>query len=1540
VTNSGNVALDTVPLSDTYLTNLLSIVSQTPFANSTNLGAGSLSWTNLGPLAAGGSVTVTARFTSILSGTGTNVALSAPVTTNGVPVNPVTSSVPHTAFAPGIAIAKTVTSPTNRPAAIGEQVQFTITATNTGNTVLDTVPLSDTFNTNLLSFVSATPANNAFAGNLISWTNIGPLGINSSTSVIVRFTALTNGIGTNGVVTIPTTTNGIPVPPKTNEVPHTNVNPHVTIAKALLSPSGRPAAIGEQFAFTLTVLNDGNVALDTVPVSDSYSTNLISYISSVPATVDNNNDGLVNWTNVGPIAAGSSVTITSRFTAVLAGTGTNAAVTVPTTTNGVPVPPSTSTVPHTAVAPSVAITKTVVSPSGRAAAVGEQFVFAIAITNTGNVALDTVPLVDTYNTNLLAIVSQTPGANSTNLPAGTISWTNVGSLAVGGSTVVTTRFTAVAAGTGTNAVTTSPVTTNGVPVPPATSSVPHTATAPGIALFKTVTSPAGRAAAIGETVIFTVVATNSGNITLDTVPLTDTYNTNLLSILSQTAPASSTNLAAGSLGWTNIGPLTAGGTASVTVRFTALTNGVGTNVVVTVPTTTNGIPVPPTTNSVPHTNVNPRVTIAKTLTSPSGRPAAVGETNVFTLLVSNTGNIPLDTVPVTDTFDSTKMTFVSAVPAVNTTNANSVVWTNAGPLAAGSSTSLTVRFLAISSGTGTNTGLTAPTTTNGVPVPPATSSVPHTTVAPSYVLAKTLVSPSGRPAAVGELFVFAIAVTNTGNIPLDAVPLTDTFNTTLMTFVSASPTQNTVVGNTIIWSNIGPLNVGGSTVVTARFTAASAGTDTNIAVTIPTTTNGVPVVPSTSTAPHTAVAPNVTITKLLASPSGRPTAVGETNVFTITVFNGGAIALDTVPVVDTYNTNLLSIVSQTPFANSTNLGAGTLSWTNIGPLGIGNSAVITARFVTVANGTGTNVALSTPSTTNGVPVPPVTSSVPHTAVTPNIAIVKVVSSPTNRPAAIGEQVQFTITATNSGNVLLDAVPLSDTFNTNLLSFVSATPPQNSLAGNLLSWTDIGPLGAGSTTSVIVRFTALTNGIGTNRVVTIPTTTNGIPVPPKTNEVPHTNVNPHVTIAKTVLSPAGRPAALGEQFFFALTVLNDGNVPLDTVPVSDTFNTNFISFVSAAPAPNATGPGSLSWTNVGPLLAGQSTVITARFNTVTFGTETNRAVTTPTTTNGVPVPPSTSSVPHTVVTPGVVVTKTLANPLGRSAVVGEPVTFNIVVTNTGNIRLDTVPLVDTYLTNLLTASSQAAPANSTNLSAGTLTWTNVGPLNVGGSAALTVTFIAANAGSGTNFALVSPTTTNGVPVVPSTSSASHVAVTASFTVVKSLITPTGRPAAVGETITFTITVSNTSPITLSPVPLTDVFDPAVLAFQSASVAPNQTNANSLIWTNVGPLNVGGSITITTRFTAVGTAILTPTVSSRPESRLARVELRSGQPASQHSNDWKFEVVQVPMFGKSGIAAAFGAIQLFDDSGHPYSIESPRAVYQWRNTSRRSGGSGLI
>jgi hypothetical protein len=73
-------------------------------------------------------------------------------------------------------------------------------------------------------------------------------------------------------------------------------------------------------------------------------------------------------------------------------------------------------------APSVAVTKTVTSPSGFAA-IGTNVTFNIAITNNGLVTLSTIPLKDEFNSSCFQFVSST--VNPVSYANGVIAWNNV-----------------------------------------------------------------------------------------------------------------------------------------------------------------------------------------------------------------------------------------------------------------------------------------------------------------------------------------------------------------------------------------------------------------------------------------------------------------------------------------------------------------------------------------------------------------------------------------------------------------------------------------------------------------------------------------------------------------------------------------------------------------------------------------------------------------------------------------------------------------------------------------------------------------------------------------------------------------------------------------------------------------------------------------------------------------------------------------------------------------------------------------------------------
>jgi hypothetical protein len=128
---------------------------------------------------------------------------------------------------------------------------------------------------------------------------------------------------------------------------------------------------------------------------------------------------------------------------------------------------------------------------------------------------------------------------------------------------------------------------------------------------------------------------------------------------------------------------------------------------------------------------------------------------------------------------------------------------------------------------------------------------------PRYTVTKQRISPIGHPAVLGEPIVFTLTVANTGDVGLGIVPLVDTYNTSLLSFSNATPAPDTALPGILTWTNVGPLDVGQSVVVTARFTAVSFGIGTNRVVVSPVTTNGIPLIPQTSSAPHEANAGSI-----------------------------------------------------------------------------------------------------------------------------------------------------------------------------------------------------------------------------------------------------------------------------------------------------------------------------------------------------------------------------------------------------------------------------------------------------------------------------------------------------------------------------------------------------------------------------------------------------------------------------------------------------------------------------------------------------------
>ena len=294
VRNTGDVALTNVTVVD----NLIS-----PALN-----------TNLGTLAIGQAVTIAVNRT--INGDLTNRATASGFSPLGNPVTFTDDAVVLMASSPGYVLTKRRTGPVARAAQVGEPVTFELTVRNSGDVTLTTVPLSDTYEMAYLRFDTATrnpddPTNDG----LLNWANIGPLAPGASTSVVVNFTALQSTAGidhTNLLVAALTTP---PVPSQSALATYAISRVGFSVTKTLISPSNGVVIVGEPITFGIRISNTGDVPLVTVPVTDRYETVYLTYTNATPMPDDNVNDGVLIWSNVGPLNPGVTTTLLVRFIA-------------------------------------------------------------------------------------------------------------------------------------------------------------------------------------------------------------------------------------------------------------------------------------------------------------------------------------------------------------------------------------------------------------------------------------------------------------------------------------------------------------------------------------------------------------------------------------------------------------------------------------------------------------------------------------------------------------------------------------------------------------------------------------------------------------------------------------------------------------------------------------------------------------------------------------------------------------------------------------------------------------------------------------------------------------------------------------------------------------------------------------------------------------------------------------------------------------------------------------------------------------------------
>ncbi|ROQ64940.1 putative repeat protein (TIGR01451 family) [Rathayibacter sp. PhB152] len=344
------------------------------------------------------------------------------------------------------------------------------------------------------------------------------------------------------------------------------------------------------------------------------------------------------------------------------------------------------------------------------------------------------------------------------------------------------------------------------------------------------------------------------------------------------------------------------------------------------------------TVTAPITAPAPAITLVKSgaLTDTNGNAQAdVGEQIVYTFRATNTGNVSLQNVAVTDT----KVASITPASAALAPGAQAVF----------TSAAYTVTQADINSGTAIpNTATVTGRTLAASPTTVTASSSTTTPIRYAPALALTKTGALNGAAAVGSTITYSFSLTNSGNVPLTSVAIAD-------------PKATVVYGP---WpGTAGQLGIGQQVTATATYTLTQADVDAGSVVNTATATG----TPPTGAAVTTTATRTITLTRaadLAFTKTANPAFIST----------AGTVVTYTFRATNTGNTTLTSVGITDP---KSGLSALAFTWPGTaGRLTPGQVVTATATYTTTAAdvtaGTISNTATATAT-------PPTGSAITRTA---------------------------------------------------------------------------------------------------------------------------------------------------------------------------------------------------------------------------------------------------------------------------------------------------------------------------------------------------------------------------------------------------------------------------------------------------------------------------------------------------------------------------------------------------------------------------------
>ena len=915
-----------------------------------------------------GSVDNTATATAKRAGSNDPITRTASATQ---PTVPAVASITHVKSAE----VKTPGGATRVGAAhLGDIVHYSFTVRNTGNVTIPTVTINDP---------------GLGVSGLVCATDLAPGAEHTCTTTATHTIDeddIVAGHATNTATATVTPPTGVTAPPPT---PSTSTPPTVP-AEAQLSlektatladtNANSSADAGEVITYGFTVTNLSNVTVHDVAVTDP----MFSGLTCTSTT----------------LAPGASTTCGTRTHTVteadvLHGSVDNTATASAKAPSGVTDPPDvtdSANVATTAASAKVFVVKhatlsTDTNGNGKGD-VGDKVSYSFDITNTGNVTLHDLTVNDPMLGGTVAcssITSLAPGASATCSPTATHTVTQADLV---DNTDHLLHNTATVSGKNPSDAT----VTSG----PSSATVPLAAAVPALSIDKTHTLSTdvngNGQADLGDTVSYSFRVTNTGNVTLTDVVVTDTKLDVTVTAPGNLAPGAHVDLTA-----TATHEITEADILAGEYKNTAKANADSAAGPAPEATDTDTVgPVPPAGGL--------KLTKHATLDDANGNGKAdLGETISYSFDVENTGNVTLAPVVVDDpTLGITGLQCAASLAPGDTEHCSTPVTREV------KETDIVTRAI---TNTATATGTVPPAAGGGDVTDDDTVTTPPAAVATSLELTKkaSVADTNGSGATdAGDVVTYSFEVKNTGNVTLQAVMITDA----MLGLTSVPCTTDLAPGDTVTCTATGTYTLTEGDVLAHGVTNTA--TATGIRTGQPPATDT-----DTKTVTTAAPAPGITLTKTAHLVDGTGGTAGKADLgehiqYSFTVKNTGNVSLGNVTVSDP---SLGTIAC----ADTTLAVGATTTCTGLDHV---------TTEADLLHGSVDNTATASADPAGGLPSvsDDDSATVPAAAPAPDMTFVKnatVTDTNANGITDAGDVIHYSFTVTNTGNVTLSSVTITD-----------------------------------------------------------------------------------------------------------------------------------------------------------------------------------------------------------------------------------------------------------------------------------------------------------------------------------------------------------------------------------------------------------------------------------------------------------------------------------------------------------------------------------